>query len=112
MLTAAKATEIYEDTIRDLRGAIESHVTPSGKASTKAFCEAYGINRANLVRCLTGNNGRELSVGLFQKISMHLGLINPATITDEEAFYNISLKSYILINNNAIFGALLTLNRN
>jgi hypothetical protein len=111
MLTAAKATEIYEDTIRDLRAAIEAHVTPSGKNSTKAFCEAYDINRANLVRCLTGNNGRELSVGLFQKISQHLGILPAATIVDNEAFYNISLKAYILINNNAIYSAILTLNR-
>lgn len=116
MLTAEKAQEIYEDTVRDLRARIESHICPSGKSSVKAFCDEYGINRSNLVSILTsvdaGNTQktpREMSVGLFQKICVILGLIGENCTTDEAAFYNLSLRLYMRINNNAILHAVMML---
>ena len=65
-----EAQEMYTRTIENLRRSIEQHETPSGKTSVKAFAEAYGFSRQNLVEVLGGN--AELSVGLFMRLEAAL----------------------------------------
>jgi hypothetical protein len=63
---------IYKRTLDSLRAEIEAHVCPkSGKASMKAFCEEYGINRPNLATVLGDKS--EMSVALFVRICEALG---------------------------------------
>ena len=65
-----EAPEIYRNTIERLRRGIELHTTPSGRASMKAFADAYGFDRSNLVHVLGGK--QELSVDLFMRLTAAL----------------------------------------
>jgi hypothetical protein len=101
---------IYRDTIQDLKSLIEVHVCPNGKSSIKAFAEFYGIDRSNLNKCLNGTNGQELSVGVFQRCCLALGLMHQNQVYDCKALMNLSLKSYLMIDNNAIKDSILMIN--
>jgi hypothetical protein len=45
-------------------------MTPSGRASQRAFCEAYGYDRENLQSVLAGK--QEMSVALFLRLAATL----------------------------------------
>ena len=61
---------MYAVTVENLKRAVEMHETESGKSSVKAFCEAYGFSRQNMVEVL--NQKQEMSVALFVRIEAAL----------------------------------------
>jgi hypothetical protein len=100
---------IYKRTLDRLRREIEAHVCPkSGKASMKAFCEEYGINRPNLATVL--GNKSEMSVALFVRICEALGqLVQGRVPHDVKQLDRISLRGYLAVDYTAVTQTLLTL---
>ena len=100
---------IYKHTLDSLRAEIEAHVCPkSGKASMKAFCEEYGINRPNLATVLGDKS--EMSVALFVRICEALGkLVQGRVPHDVKQLDRISLRGYLAVDYTAITQTLLML---
>ncbi len=104
-----QSNTIYKRTLDSLRAEIEAHVCPkSGKASMKAFCEEYGINRPNLATVLGDKS--EMSVALFVRICEALGkLVQGRVPHDVKQLDRISLRGYLAVDYTAITQTLLTL---
>lgn len=107
--TAMQTDTIYQRTLARLKADIEAHVCPkSGKASIKAFCEEYGINRPNLVTVLNDNS--EMSVALFVRVCEALGKLVPGRIMpDAKQLDRISLRGYLAVDYTAITQTVLAL---
>ncbi len=89
---------IYTETIEDLRAKINSdHV------SVKKFCDTHEIDRFNLYKVFNGTNGQEMSVGLYARIITAMGVKGLEAAKDS----NLSLKSYLEIDNNAVLKSIL-----
>jgi hypothetical protein len=106
---AMQSNIIYKHTLDSLRAEIEAHVCPkSGKASMKAFCEEYGINRPNLATVLGDKS--EMSVALFVRICEALGkLVQGRVPHDVKQLDRIYLRGYLAVDYTAITQTLLTL---
>jgi hypothetical protein len=106
---AMQSNIIYKRTLDQLRVEIEAHVCPtSGKASMKAFCEEYGINRPNLVTVLGENS--EMSVALFIRVCEALGKLTPGRVMpDAKQLDRISLRGYLAVDYTAIMQTVLGL---
>lgn len=106
---AMQSNIIYKRTLDRLRAEIEAHVCPkSGKASMKAFCEEYGINRPNLATVLGDKS--EMSVALFVRICESLGkLVQGRVPHDVKQLDRISLRGYLAVDYTAVTQTLLTL---
>ncbi len=106
---AMQSNIIYQKTLDRLRAEIEAHVCPkSGRASMKAFCEEYGINRPNLATVLGDKS--EMSVALFVRICEALGkLVRGRVPRDVKQLDRISLRGYLAVDYTAITQTLLTL---
>lgn len=89
---------IYRETIEDLRAKIESK-----HGSVKNFCEINGIDNFNLYRIFSKNSKREMSVGMFARIVTGLGVKGLENVERSD----LSLKSYLEIDNNAILKSIL-----
>jgi len=61
---------MYTRTIESLRRSIEQHPVEGRRSSVKAFAEAYGYSRQNLVEVL--GHHQELSVALFLRLAATL----------------------------------------
>jgi hypothetical protein len=98
MLKPEQVERIYLDTMRDLKGIIET-----SEGSLAAFCRKYDIDRPNLSRIFSENNSSEMSVGMYQRICVALGIIPESAVCNYHVqITNLSLKHYLLIDNNAI----------
>ena len=117
MLTPAQAELIYTQQISHLAREIDNHENPSyakfpenhayaGDYITgiAPFARAYGIDRSNLNKILMGH--RELSVGLFQRIAVALGDMQPHQICTAAILQNLSLKTFLMIDGHAINSAM------
>lgn len=103
-----QADLIYQRTLERLRADIQAHVCPNGKATVQAFCDAYGINRPNLVTVLNGKS--EMSVALFVRITEALGKLAPGRVMpDVKQLDRISLRGYLAVDYTAITQTLLTI---
>lgn len=99
---------IYQRTLERLRSDIEAHVCPNGKATVQAFCDAYEINRPNLVTVLNGKS--EMSVALFVRITEALGKLTPGRVMlDVKQLDRISLRGYLAVDYTAITQTFLSL---
>ena len=99
-----KSGDDYLDTMVGLKAAI---LTKFG--SMKAFCDACGFDRPNLVKVFSDNSDRELSVGLYIRIASALGVIKKQSIDDSEAqLINLSLRNFIKVDAMSIWRTILT----
>ena len=100
---------IYQRTLARLSADIKAHVCPkSGKASIKAFCEEYGINRPNLVTVL--NDKSEMSIALFVRVCEALGKLSEGRVMpDVKQLDRISLRGYLAVDYTAITQTVLAL---
>lgn len=98
MLSPEQVERIYIDTMRDLKSLIEQ-----SEGSLAAFCRKHSIDRPNLSRVFSENNTSEMSVGMYQKICVALNIIPASAVCNYHVqITNLSLKHYLLIDNNAI----------
>jgi len=105
----ATADKIYTNTIQELRGFIEGHVYDADKEpSVAGFCKAYGIDRSNLVKCLQGQ--REMSVGLYQRIAVALGLMGKEHACEDVFLFNVPLRMYLRINHDSVKNSIMMVN--
>jgi hypothetical protein len=104
------AAEIYTRTIENLRRSIEQHQTPGGRASVKAFAEAYGFSRQNLVEVL--GHRQELSVGLFLKLTWCLkkGGPVPVWVAEPEGIERWSLRTWLELDGFRVHSAMYDIN--
>ncbi len=97
---------IYEQTLGELKRLIEQHVCPDGRSSLAAFCEAYGINRPNLVTVLGGKS--EMSISLFVRVAEQLGKLRPGRVSlDVAQLDRMSLRTYLAVDYTAIMQTVL-----
>lgn len=97
MLKPEHIDRIYIDLIRDLKAIIQS------KGTILGFCAKHKINRPNLMAVFSENNSKEISVGLYQRVCIALEIIPDTCVSSEHSsLFNLSLKQYLLIDNNAI----------
>ena len=118
MINAATAAKIYSALIDSLKLEIPAHINrelyqpgqngEEFQTGTAAFCRAYGINRTSLVRALSGNNERELSVGLYQRIAVALGYLAPQE--NDTELERLSLRVALRMDGNAIKDSIITIN--
>ena len=100
MTTSKKINNtIYKETLEDLRADIEA------TGSVSKFCKKNEIDKFNLYKVFNGTNGQEMSVGLFARIMTALGSEGLEEVTSSQ----LSLKSYLEIDNNAILKAILAI---
>lgn len=99
MLKEEKLNSIYIDLMRDLKAMIEQ------RGSMAAFCKAHGISRPNLVACFSETNPSEISVGLYQRVCVALGLMKEAN----SSLTNLTLKQYLSIDNKAIYDSMISI---
>lgn len=102
--------KVYQEILSALRGFIEGHECPSnGKKSVQAFCTEYGINRPNLVFTLNGN--KDMSVGLFMRVCVPLGLIeDEGQLALAGQLDTMPLRLYLKVNYSHVMKAVLGLN--
>jgi hypothetical protein len=90
------ANKIYDTTLVKLRALIVGHVCPlNGRASLKAFCEAYNVSRQNLQEVFAGR--QDMSLGLFLRITNALTLVSSSQELTDPELLNMSLRLYLKI---------------
>jgi hypothetical protein len=104
--------KIYQDTMAALTMLVTQHVCPDGSASIRAFCKAYGIGRQNLTACLACSPGQTMSVGVYLRVLVALGLINEGgpSPSGHALRSPISLREYLEIDNTIVTRGLLAIN--
>lgn len=102
------SSAMYEDTLADLRAIIESEYN-----SVAAFCASHGIDRFNLSKCWPeeGKKPKDMSVGLYLRICIGLGILSADAVAKDQLNYSLSLRDYIVIDNNAVMKSLLLINK-
>jgi len=93
--------EIYKNTLTELRLAIENTYP-----SLLAFAKEHKFDDKNLYKCFNQYGGQDMSVGLFSRIVSALGYAPAANINNS----NLSLRSYLEIDNNAVFKSIMFVN--
>jgi hypothetical protein len=109
------ADKIYTNTIEELRGFIDSHKNEAhgmtgDTSQISAFCRAYSIDRSNLTKCINGQ--REMSVGLYQRVAVALGILSADQACNEQMLLNVPLRMYLMMNHDAIKNSIMMLNFN
>lgn len=99
---------LYEDTLKDLRSIIESEFGTVAK-----FCTVSDISRFNLSRCWPeeGKKPKDMSVGLYLRICIALGIMDKGVVTGEQLDFSMSLRDYLVIDNNAVMKSVILINR-
>jgi hypothetical protein len=93
---------MYRATVERLRRTVEKHRTPSGRASQRAFAEAYGYDRENLQSVLAGK--QEMSVSLLLRLSATLsGKDAPQLPAGVERW---SARTWLEMNQNPVYQAM------
>ncbi len=126
MIDQKTADRLYSNAIGNLQGAILGHVIPGRLAtkwvagekvlaqaepSVKGFCETYGIDRANLQKAFAAGNGKDISVGTYQRCCVALGLIPASCVmSTHPQIFNLSLRHFLMIDAGAIKDSVLMLN--
>lgn len=108
------ADGLYFETITNIRAIIESEYGSAAK-----FCKEVGIDRFNVSKIFTAaerwargesDSTKEMSVGTYLKICIALRLIDGNCIPDYQLKFTMSLKEYLLIDNNAVMKSIIRLN--
>jgi|GEM_PF-5839864 len=104
--------KIYEQTMDALTDFVTTHHCPEGEPSIRNFCRTYKIGRQNLTASLAKKPGHDMSVGVFLRVCLHLGLLKDSGLTPEGQSFrsSISLRQYMEIDNTALRGAILGVN--
>jgi len=96
---------MYTDTIEDLRGVITDKF-----GSIKKFCETEGMpEETNLSRIFSKKSNRCMSIGLYIRILIALGLVDKDAIIGETLDLKLSLKLYLKIDHTAVFRSINTI---
>jgi len=101
------AAKIYRETLGNLAVAISNHKLPNGRASLRAFCQAYGFNRPHLCQQLKGTATKELSVGVYLRLVAALGMCSPPVNSPEVS--GMSLRHYLKIDSTIVNRTILNL---
>lgn len=101
------AAKIYRETLGNLAVAINNHKLPDGRASLRAFCQAYGFNRPHLCQQLKGTAKADMSVGVYLRLVAALGLCAPPLNTAEAN--GMSLRHYLKIDSTTVNRTILNL---
>jgi hypothetical protein len=101
------AAKIYRETLGNLAVAINNHKLPDGRASLRAFCQAYGFNRPHLCQQLKGTAKADMSVGIYLRLVAALGLCSPPLNTPEAS--GMSLRHYLKIDSTTVNRTILNL---
>jgi hypothetical protein len=97
---------MYEITVTNMRRSIEQHPVAGKQSSMKAFADAYGFSRQNLVEVLGGK--QDMSVALFLRLSAALkGRPEPVTTPGVERW---SLRTWLAQDAFAIQSAMYEVN--
>jgi hypothetical protein len=106
----------YREALTGLKGMIEHDF-----GSTAKFCEAAGIDKFNLSKVWPAENkagkkqkkapAQDMSLGLYLRICISLGLIDSSAVTGDSLDFKMSLKEYLRIDNNAVLKSMMFLNR-
>lgn len=105
--------QLYQTTLVQLHLFIKTEY-----GTVKNFCDAHGIDRFNLSKCFNAGaneSGKEMSVGLYLRCAVALGMLNPCDLGDlsEEPaekiqrIFPMSLREYLLVNNNAVLKSIM-----
>jgi len=100
---SALIDRMYEDTIEDLRGTIQ--VKFGSVANFCRHCEEQGLAKpeeTNLSRIFSKNSSRSMSVGLYIRILIGLGLADQDAIIGETMELNLPLRLYLKIDHNIV----------
>lgn len=78
---------IYDDTMRDLKARIEAKF-----GSFKKFCRMQNprINNSVLSRAFSDNHPKEMSVGMFNRVCVGLGDMEPSRVHPDHYKLNMS----------------------
>ena len=95
---------LYYDSIENLKILILSQYP-----SVKNFCENHDIDRWNLNKIFANSYHKEMSIGLYMRCLKSLGMIDSNCMTEEQLNLNVSLRSYLKIDNNMIMQTLMLL---
>lgn len=92
--------------MRDLKGRIEAKA-----GSFKKFCRKQNpqINNSVLSRAFSDNHTKEMSVGMFNRVCVGLGDMDPIRVHPNHYLLNMSLKDYLMATDNPIFTAILAI---
>lgn len=101
--------KVYQQTMDTLALLVSQHHCPDGTASIRSFCKAYKIGRANLTASLARKPGHDMSVGVFLRVCLALGILSDAGLTPggQPTASLISLRQYLEIDNTTLTRALL-----
>lgn len=94
--------QIYFDSIENLKLMITAQFD-----SVKKFCEENDIDRFNLSKIFANKYDKEMSIGLYLRCLIGLGIVNAEAVTGDNLSLNISLRDYLKIDNNMIMQSLI-----
>jgi hypothetical protein len=97
---------IYDDTMRDLKSRIEAK-----SGSFRKFCSEQNpkINNCVLSRAFSDNHPKEMSVGMFYRVCVGLGDLDPHRVHPDHYRLDMSLKDYFMATDNPVFTAVLAI---
>jgi hypothetical protein len=101
----------YYSVLQNIRQAIGAEYE-----SDAQFCREAGIDKFNLSKCWpkTGDGlaapAKEMSVGLYSRICLALGILDNCEVSDEQLVMDSSLRDYLLVNNFGIVRSMTALN--
>lgn len=94
--------QTYTHTLVELKCLIENEF-----GSVLNFCNKTGIDRPNLVRTFSRFNGKDMSVGLFVRCAVALGLMEDDLGNSEEPqLLNLTLRNYLKIDPIAVWSSM------
>lgn len=97
-LTKNEAIEkIYEDTVDNLSLLIQNKYE-----TMTMFCDEHNISRFNLSKVFNKRDGVEMGVSLYMRCLHALGYISDADMNESVLEVRVSLKDYLMIDNNLI----------
>ena len=94
--------QIYYDSMENLKLFILAEYD-----SIKKFCETHDIDRFNLNKIFANKYDKEMSIGLYLRCLVGLGLVSKEALTEEALSLNVSLRAYLKVNNNLIMQSLI-----
>lgn len=100
------AQVIYNDTMKDLKARIEAR-----SGSFIKFCNAQNpkINNSVLCRAFSDNHPKEMSVGMFYRVCVGLGDLDPYRVHPDHYRLDMSLKDFMMATDNPVFTAILAI---
>jgi DNA-binding phage protein len=95
----------YLDTITGLKAAILKKF-----GNVKAFCDVTGLDRPNLSRAFSSSNDKDVSVGLYIRCVVGLGLMPKSAVdSEDDQLLNLTLRNYLKIDTMAVWRSILSL---